>query len=287
MSKKRGLGRGLSALIPAAESDEKNKGEDLREIQTDSILPNPNQPRQRVDENSLTELMESIRIHGLIQPIVVRQGDKENYEIIAGERRWLACKKLSMERIPAIVKNYNDLEASAAALIENIQREDLNAVDEAGAYKKLMEDHGLTQEELSARLGKSRSFIANMVRLLVLPGNIKEMLAGGKLTVGHARALLALPDGEIQNILADRIVKRHMSVRDTEEMVKKQLERSELKPEPGKNGNRESKKWENKLSSRFGRKINIKEKQDGSGSVIIRFSDREDLHSLLGKLNIN
>ena len=113
------------------------------------------------------------------------------------------------------------------------------------------------------------------------------MLAGGKLTVGHARALLALPDGEIQNILADRIVKRHMSVRDTEEMVKKQLERSELKPEPGKNGNRESKTWENKLSSRFGRKINIKEKQDGSGSVIIRFSDREDLHSLLGKLNIN
>jgi len=287
LNKKRGLGRGLSSLIPTADSDEEAIiSENLRDIPLSKIIPNPNQPRQRVDENNLAELMESIKMHGLIQPIVVRPAKKTGYEIIAGERRWLACQKLDMKNVPAIIKNYNDLEASAAALIENIQREDLNAVDEAGAYKKLMDNHGLTQEELSSRLGKSRSFIANMIRLLALPLEIKELLAEGRLTAGHARALLPLADAAMQNRYAARIIEKKMNVRETEQLVKRYMEDQASKSKEKKTVDRDKKDWEQKLASRLGRPINIKKKSDGSGALVIRYNNPEDLHSLLNKLTL-
>lgn len=288
MTKKRGLGKGLSALIPAGSNEEgAERSEDLREIPLEQIVPNPNQPRQRVDEKNLAELVESIKIHGLIQPIVVRPGPKGVFEIIAGERRWLACKELHMKRVPAIIKRYSDLEASAAALIENIQREDLNAVDEASAYQKLMDNHGLTQEELSARLGKSRSFIANMVRLLALPGDIKELLAEGKLTTGHARALLSLPDDMVKNKLAARIIEKQMNVRSTEDMVRKYLESRMRSGEKSKPRSRTKKEWEEKLATCLGRRINIREKADGSGMLVIRYDNREDLQKLMHQLTTN
>lgn len=287
MNKKRGLGRGLSSLIPTTDSDEEAlKNEKLRDIPLSRIVPNPNQPRQKMDEKNLAELMESIKMHGLIQPIVVRPAKKTGFEIIAGERRWMACKRLDMENVPAIIKNYSDLEASATALIENIQREDLNAVDEAGAYKKLMDNHGLTQEELSGRLGKSRSFIANMIRLLALPQEIKELLAEGKLTAGHARALLSLADAAKQERFAARIIEKKMNVRETEQMVRKYLEDQASKGKEKKAIDRDKKDWEQKLASRLGRHINIKKKSDGSGALVIRYNDPEDLHSLLNKLTL-
>lgn len=286
MTKKRGLGRGLSALIPQdGSAEETEKEENLREVPLERVIPNPHQPRQRVDQNNLAELVESIKTHGLIQPIVVRPAPEGKYEIIAGERRWLACKNLNMERVPVIVKQYSDLEASAAALIENIQREDLNAVDEASAYKKLMDNHGLTQEELSARLGKSRSFIANMVRLLALPGEVKEMLAEGRLSAGHARALLALPDNMLRNKFAARIMEKQMSVRSTEEMVKKYLEGRKQNRKRSRPRDAEKKDWETRLAERLGRSIKIREKADGSGALVIKYDNREDLHKLLDQLN--
>jgi len=287
LNNKRGLGRGLSSLIPTSDNDEEAIiSENLRDIPLSRIVPNPNQPRQKMDEKNLAELIESIRVHGLIQPIVVRPAKKTGFEIIAGERRWLACKKLDMEHVPVIIKNYSDLEASAAALIENIQREDLNAVDEAGAYKKLMDNHGLTQDELSGRLGKSRSFIANMIRLLALPQEIKELLTAGKLTVGHARALLSLSDTEMQNRFAARIIEKKMNVRDTEQLVRKYLEGQVNKGKEKKAVDKDKKNWEQKLARRLGRPINIKKKSDGSGALVIRYNNPEDLHSLLNKLTL-
>ena len=286
MNKKRGLGRGLSSLIPNTDSEEEIiKNENLREIPLSRIVPNPNQPRHKMDEQNLQELMESIKMHGLIQPIIVRPAKKSGFELIAGERRWLACKKLDMDHVPAIIKNYSDLEASAAALIENIQREDLNAVDEAGAYKQLMDNHGLTQEELSGRLGKSRSFIANMIRLLALPGEIKELIIEGRLTAGHARALLSLADVEMQNKFAARVIEKKLNVRETEQLVRKYLE-DQAGRKKKKVVDSDQKNWEKKLATRLGRPINIKKKPDGSGSLVIRYDNAEDLHSLLNKLTL-
>lgn len=153
LNKKRGLGKGLSALIPV-EEEVSNGSSEMKEVLIGKIYSNPNQPRQKIDENNLNELIESIKTHGLIQPIVVRSGKDDNFEIIAGERRWLACKKAGLEQVNVIIKKYNDLEASAVALIENIQREDLNAVDEANAYKKLMDNYGLTRKSYRHRLVK-------------------------------------------------------------------------------------------------------------------------------------
>jgi len=287
LNKKRGLGRGLSSLIPNADNGEETiKNEKMRELPLSIIVPNPNQPRQKMDEKGLVELMESIKTHGLIQPIVVRPAKKTGYEIIAGERRWLACKKLDMEHVPAIIKNYSDLEASAAALIENIQREDLNPVDEAGAYKKLMDNHGLTQEELSLRLGKSRSFIANMIRLLALPGEIKDLLADGSLTAGHARALLSLPGAEVQRKFAARIMDRKMSVRETEQMVRKFLGDRSGREQEKRTVKQEQKEWEKRLAGRLGRPIKIREKSDGSGALLIRYNNTDDLNLLLNKLTL-
>lgn len=287
MSKKRGLGKGLSALIPVEESNDSDKDNEMKQISLNKISPNPNQPRQKIDEQSLSELINSIETHGLIQPIIVRPKDNDdNYEIIAGERRWEACKKLNFQQIPAIIKNYNDMESSAAALIENVQREDLNAVDEAIAYKKLMQKYGLTQDELSLRVGKSRSFIANMVRILGLPIELIEMLRKEVITVGHARALLSLPDAGTQIKFAIKITRKKLSVRKTEELVKKYLE-DYIKQNNSKEKRPEKIfEWENWLTGTLGSEVKIKNNQNGSGQLIIKFNNQDEFVKLVNNIRI-
>lgn len=287
MSKKRGLGKGLSALIPVEPGVKvKNNDNEMCYIEVEKIFPNPNQPRQNIDEHNLEELTKSIKTHGLIQPIVVRPRSDDNYEIIAGERRWQACKKLKINKIPVIIKTYNDLEASAAALIENIQREDLNAVDEANAYRRLMEEYGLTQEELSSRLGKSRSFIANMVRLLGLPGELREMLAEGIISTGHARALIPLQDSETQIKFALKIIKQQLSVRKTEEMVKKYIEEAG-KIKRAREKDHESMEWERLLSEKLGKRVIIRPNSNGSGKLIIEYTTRDELAAMVDNIKIS
>ncbi len=285
LTKKKGLGRGLSALIPVEEENVNNVNNInnvMREVSINKIYPNPNQPRQKIDEDSLNELIHSIKTHGLIQPIVVRPAKDDYYEIIAGERRWLACNKIGFNIVPVIIKIYSDLEASAAALIENIQREDLNTIDEANAYRKLMDNYGLTQEELSTKVGKSRSFIGNMVRILALPDAIKDMLLEGLITAGHARALLPLPDNETQIKFGLKIIKQQLSVRKTEELVKKLTENEKQKenikpvsPTP---------EWEKQLIQDLGKKVIIKGNSNGSGKIIIKYNNSDELLSLINRL---
>lgn len=284
MSKK-GLGKGLSALIPVEEVSY-DKAE-MKKININKIYPNPNQPRQKLDEISLNELTESIRTHGLIQPIVVRPGKDDGFEIIAGERRWLACKKVGLKQIPVVIKTYNDLEASAVALIENIQREDLNAVDEANAYRKLMDNYGLTQEELSIKIGKSRSFIGNMVRILALPDAIKDMLLEGIITAGHARALLPLTDSETQLKFAYKIIKQQLSVRKTEEIVKRYIENEQENNKDKKKPNLAILEWEKQLIKDFGKKVKIKGNSNGSGQLIIKYDNSDELVMLIDKIKNN
>lgn len=217
MTKKR-LGKGLHALIPTMDDDRQG----VSDISINAIKPNPFQPRKDFDEEKIKELALSIKEHGLIQPIVVRtRGDF--YELIAGERRWRALQMLGRQTIPAIIKEYSDGQMLEVALIENLQREDLNPIEEASAYKKLMEEFELTQEELSNRIGKSRSVIANSIRLLNLPAEVQGMLEAGSITTGHGRTLVSLENEALQIKLAEKIAGEHLNVRDTEKIVKRLL----------------------------------------------------------------
>lgn len=279
-SKKRGLGRGLGALIPTGPEEEKSGGE-LKEIRVKDIIPNPEQPRMLIDREKLQELIESIKEHGVVQPVVVRPVGGDKYELIAGERRWRACKELGMEYIPALVKEYDDLQASAVALIENIQRENLNALEEAQAYSRLMNEFGLTQEDVSRRLGKSRPFIANMVRLLTLPEEIREMVREGSLSAGHARALVTLRNKDLQMAAALKIVRRHLNVRQTEQMVKKMLEERESNGAPQKNKDPVLKDSEEVIEKNLGAKVSIKKGRGGKGKIIINFTSEEDFNRLV------
>lgn len=228
---KRGLGKGLSALIPMEDKDQEN----IQDIKVEEIKANKNQPRKKFDEEKIQELANSIKEHGVLQPIIVRR-KAGGYELVAGERRWRAAKKAGIEKIQAIVKDLSDADVMEIALIENLQREDLNPLEEAEAYKKLIEEFGMTQEELSKRVGKSRSQIANTVRLLNLDEEIKKLISDEKLTAGHARALLAIEDKKERLKLAKKISENNMSVRETEETVKiktrekKKNKRGEINP---------------------------------------------------------
>ena len=221
--KRSALGKGLSALIPDA--PEPRGG--ITELDVDLLRPNEYQPRQRVDDSHLEELAQSVRTHGVIQPIVVRRVDGGAYEIIAGERRWRAAQQAGLRRVPVVVR---EVEARSRqdvlemALIENIQREDLNAIEEGLAYRRLGEEFHLTQDTIAAAVGKDRSTVANMVRLLKLPEEVREEVAAGRLSMGHARALLTLSDEAKQRTLARDIIARTLSVRETEGLVKKAVE---------------------------------------------------------------
>ena len=220
---KRGLGKGLGALIPTPEVVEYNPEQDVvLEISVEEIIPNSFQPRKEFDPEKLQELASSIQEHGVIQPVIVRPRlNNTGYELVVGERRLRACKMIGLEKIPAVIKTLSDQEMTEIALIENIQRENLNPVEEAKAYKRLIEEFGLTQEEVAKKVGKSRSFVANFLRLLQLPSDILDLLADGKVTVGHVRPLLSLVNESLQRQVVKEILERNLSVRETEETVKK------------------------------------------------------------------
>ena len=208
------------------------KSDEIRKIPIDWIVPNRFQPRTVFDDEKIEELSRTIHIHGIIQPIVVRQFDTDKYEIIAGERRWRAMKKLGWDTVPAIVKNMSDTETASVALIENLQREELSPIEEAIAYGKLLELHNLTQEALAQRLGKGQSTVANKLRLLKLPQPIQEALLNKVITERHARALIPLKDPEKQVSLLGEIIERNLNVKQTEDRVYKLLEQKNQKPKP-------------------------------------------------------
>ncbi len=214
---KRGLGKGLSSLIPSIE--QAGGGPWLEVVPIKEVLPNPHQPRRNIDSESFQELVSSVKEHGVIQPIVVRPKGL-SYELIAGERRWRAALEAGLDAIPAIVRESSDVESLELALVENLQRENLNAVEEAMAYKELIEKFSLTQGELAAVIGKSRTVITNTLRLLHLPKEVRQLIEEGNLSSGHARALLSLEDEEKQINLANRIIQDSLSVRQTENTVR-------------------------------------------------------------------
>lgn len=278
MSKRRGLGKGLGSLIPTGK-EEGAAESGLLMVPIESISPNPMQPRGKLDEQSLAELAASIREHGLIQPLVVRQGDFGDYTLIAGERRWRAAELAGLDEVPVVVKEASSQEMLELALIENIQRADLNSIEEAHAYEQLMADFGLTQEEVARRVGKSRSTVANIVRLLNLPDNIQAAVVQAKLSGAHARALLPLPTAEAQTAVMNSAINRELSVRQVEAIVKKILEGE--KPKSRKEQKLPA-EW-NSLQSQFrqslGTRVDIQKGQRG-GKVVIHFYSDEDLQAL-------
>lgn len=218
MKAKSGLGRGLGALIPQIADD---SADDVVRMRIDDLKPSPYQPRREFDFEKLQELADSIREHGVLQPIVVRKGVGRWYEIIAGERRFRAAKQLGMETIPSLVRDISDRQAMEIALIENLQREDLSPIEVAEAYAKIMEHFELTQDQLAARVGQSRSHVANLLRLLSLPTDIREFVSRGTISMGHARALLSLPEVHAQRTVATKIASDGLTVRAVEQLVQR------------------------------------------------------------------
>lgn len=232
MARKGGLGRGLTALIPAAEPEVDLASGGLRDLPIGSVYPNPLQPRRVFDEETLAGLVDSVRELGVLQPVLVRATD-DGYELIAGERRWRAAKRAGLPTIPAVVRTVDDVSSLEQALVENLHRQDLNALEEAAAYQQLIDDFGLTQEEVAKRVGKSRSAVANHLRLFQLTPAVQKLVGEGLLSAGHAKALLAHPDRAYQEALAKRVVTESLSVRDVEQLVKERLDlEAGLDPSP-------------------------------------------------------
>lgn len=218
MSNRRsGLGKGLSSLIPA---DVETGGASYREIAVSDVIPNRYQPRSHFDEETLAALSASIAEVGVIQPIVVRAIEEGGYELIAGERRWRAAKRAGLPSIPALVREHDDLASLETAVVENLHRQDLNALEEAAAYQQLIEDFDLTQDEVAKRVGRSRSAVANTIRLLQLPPMVQRLVVEGQISAGHARALLSSPDRALQESIAQQIIDERLSVRDVEELMR-------------------------------------------------------------------
>lgn len=296
---KKALGRGLDALIPSFRGEEINtdkekmSGENsisnqVVEVPIDLIEPNKYQPRAQFSQESLRELAASIKEHGVVQPVILRQLGPNRYQLVAGERRWRACKLAGLTTIPAIVKTFSDQESSEIALIENIQREDLNPLEEASAYKTLVEDFGLTQEELAQKVGKSRSYIANTIRLLNLPRKIKEWILQGQLSAGHGRALLPLPEaGQLK--LAEKIIQEGLTVRETELLVKSLTvftEEKEKMKETKKNKlDPELMDIEEKLKQFFGTKVKLVNKKN-RGKIEIEYYSLDELNRIMELLHL-
>lgn len=229
MNNNKGLGRGLEALFGAFDDNDnyknittqkKENNTGVLEIDINKIKPNPNQPRKNFDQDALNELAASIKVHGIVQPIVLNQQPDGQYLIIAGERRWRAANICGLKTVPAVIKNYTDKQIKEISIIENLQREDLNPIEAAKAIKELMDEYGLTQETVSDRIGKSRSNVANTLRLLSLYPDVMEMVEKGKISSGHARCLVVIEDPKEQIRLAQMVVSKNLSVRDLEKAVK-------------------------------------------------------------------
>ncbi len=264
---RRALGRGLEALMPSTAPG------GLTEIDIDRIDPNPTQPRVRFERGALEDLAASIREHGIVQPLVVTIADGSRYRLIVGERRWQAAKLAGLQRVPAVVKEASDLQTLELALIENVQRADLNPLEEAAAYQRLMQDFGLTQQQVASQVGKSRVAVANTVRLLVLPETVKRAVVEERISEGHARALLALTDQQQQLGLLERVEREQLNVRQTEELVRRLLEPRRKQPASQKSPDIEA--VESELRRALGAKVSLRHGKRGGKIVIEYFSDDE------------
>ena len=293
----RGLGKGIDVLIPEVKhstgKDEKKVVKEVvkevlketNEIDINKVEPNENQPRKEFNEDALQELADSIKQHGLIEPIIVQEGKKGFYQIIAGERRWRAARLAGLKKVPAIVKEYTDQEIMEIALIENIQREDLNPIEEAEAYQRLISEYKLKQDEVADKVSKSRVAITNGLRLLKLDERVRRMVVEDKIKSGHARALLSIKDGELQYETALQIFDGNLTVRETEKLVKKLLE----EPKPSKKEDVEINKqlqiiyeqYEEKLKNKLGTKVKINQKNNGKGKIEIEYYSADDFDRII------
>lgn len=282
MAVKKGLGRGLDIMIPEQINSEIEDETDnvSREtlVKINDIEPNKNQPRKKFDEESLQELADSIKQYGVIQPLILQKKGRF-YEIIAGERRWRAARKAGLKEVPAIIKDYSPQEVVEIALIENIQREDLNPIEEAEAYERLLNEYNMTQEELSKSIGKNRSTIANIIRLLALGDKVKEYLINGEISSGHARALLALEDKEIQEKVCKEVIEKSLSVRETESLVKR-IQKGDGKAQKVKNEDENIQKIEYDLEKILGTKVKLFNKNK-KGKIMIEYYSNDELERIL------
>lgn len=279
--KRPALGRGLSALIPDAPAPAAPAAaERALDVDIDLLRPNRFQPRGAMDEARIDELSRSIKAQGVIQPIVVRRADK-GYEIIAGERRWRASQRAGLLKVPVVVRDIPEDRLLAVALIENIQREDLNPIEEALAYRRLADEYRLTQDQIADAVGKDRSTVANLMRLLKLPTEVRENVGAGSLSMGHARALLSLPDEAAQLRVSREVVSRNLSVRETEGIVKKAAEPAKPREEPKKDVH--TRAAEDKLRFALGTRVRIV-RRGNAGKIEVDFSSEEELHRIYEQL---
>jgi len=281
VSKHKGLGRGLDALLGAAPKAREES--ELQQLAIDSLRPGKYQPRTRMDEASLAELAESIRSRGVIQPIVVRPVDDAQYEILAGERRWRAARIASLQRIPAIVKEVPDEAALGIGLIENIQREDLNPIEEAGGLKRLIEEFKLTHDEVAHAIGRARASVTNLLRLLELAPAVQAMMQEGSLDMGHARALLSLSRAR-QVEVANKVVLKGLSVRETERLVQGATAAPKAAAKHAHRLDADSRRLQEELSETLGATVKLKPRRGGKGSLVIDYSSLDELQGLVKKL---
>ena len=281
MSKHKGLGRGLDALLGGG--SRRPADEELAQLAVGSLKPGKYQPRTRMDEASLAELAESIKVRGVIQPIVVRPVGAEQYEILAGERRWRAARLAGLQRIPAVVREVPDEAALGIGLIENIQREDLNPLEEANGLKRLIDEFHLTHEQVATAIGRSRAGVTNLLRLLELSPAVQELVQQGRLDMGHARALLALAKAR-QVELAQRVADEGLSVRETERLVQEALRPPRAaRPEPPRL-DADGRRLQENLSESLGATVQLKPRSGGKGSLVIEYASLDQLDGLVKRL---
>ena len=291
--KKKGLGKGLDSLIPeksnkplakepAEEKRESESGSGIQMMKINMVEPNRDQPRKKFDEDAILELADSIKQFGVLQPLLVRK-NKDYYEIIAGERRWRASKLAGLKEVPVIVKDFSEQETVEISLIENIQRENLNPIEEAAAYKRLMEEFHLKQDVIAERVSKSRTAVTNSTRLLKLDERVQQMLVDEMLTTGHARALLAIENKDEQHAAAVKVFDEKLNVRETEKLVKLLLNPAEPKPEKEKNSAEDLvyEQLEEKIKGIIGSKVAIRRKNRDKGKIEIEYYSQEELERIV------
>ena len=282
----KGLGKGLDALIPESSARKNAKTEVEKQVVIEKVIkksevePNRNQPRKNFDEDALLELSESIKQFGIIQPLVV-QKRKDYYEIIAGERRWRAAKMAGLKEVPVIIKDYTDQEIVEISLIENIQREDLNPIEEAQAFKRLLTEFHLKQDEVAEKVSKSRTAVTNSMRLLKLDERVQQMVIEGMLSTGHARALLVIEDNDLQFQMATKIYNEKLSVRDVEKMVKNLGKKKPEKKEENAQQAAVFQDLEEKMKAALGTKVSINRKNDQKGKIEIEYYSMDELERLM------
>ena len=285
MGKKFALGKGLSALIPE-EMEEGREKKDNTMISINKIKSDSEQPRKAFDSEKIAELTESIKTHGIIQPLILRKDAEDRYVIVAGERRWRAAKLAGLKEVPAIIMELSDRDILEISLIENIQRQDLNPIEEAFAYKRLLNDFEITQEELSKRIGKSRVVISNTMRLTNLDSRVQQYLIEGIITEGHGKVLLSIDDGQIQYELAQQVIDEKLSVRELERLIKRISEKKNDSVSSVENEiNPYYKDIKNQLQNYFGTKVNILSKRN-KGKIEIEYYSEDDLQRILDIINM-